>query len=192
MLRLIIFFLTIVIISGCEKTIDSQELEWKNGIFYKINDSKPYSGKMITYWKNGNVSREGELKEGKYHGEHKLFYKSGNIDEVITYKDGEGHGKHEVWYENGNKRLETTKIKGHINDGKYKSWYENGQLFVDGIYKDNKLVSSVSKVYDEDGNSVDSNSLEYLVMEIQWMQSNQSEEYLNLIESMKEVNPVFK
>jgi|TARA_Y100000310_G_C20422037_1_gene687133 antitoxin component YwqK of YwqJK toxin-antitoxin module len=69
---------------GCSRTIDGKELVEKSGLKYKVHKEKPYTGKVVSKYENGQ----------------KLY------DEM--FKDGKPDGKWTWWNENGKKWAEGT------------------------------------------------------------------------------------
>jgi antitoxin component YwqK of YwqJK toxin-antitoxin module len=77
---------------------------------------KPFTGISRQYHKDGQVSMEAPLKNGKFHG-------------MVR-----------EWYPNGKKKAETEFANGERN-GKCTEWTEAGLLFVECVYVRDKEVS---------------------------------------------------
>tara|TARA_B110000977_G_C10740510_1_gene362820 strand:+ start:243 stop:617 length:375 start_codon:yes stop_codon:yes gene_type:complete len=101
---------------GNASTINSEQLQNRNGLAYEINSNTPYKGFAQSFWKNGKKRSEVNLKAGKQDGL------------VIT------------WYENGQKSAEGNYKKGQLN-GLVTTWHENGQVKKKENYKNGKLIS---------------------------------------------------
>ena len=123
-----IFTLTcLLIISACAKEIPSDQLVKKQGLYYEINTTTPFTGTTVSYHKNGNLSAKVNYKDGQLHGLSEEYYQSGQLSGLINYKDGPENYILEVYYESGQ-----LKIKGYVKDGKHHGvweiYYENGEL----------------------------------------------------------------
>lgn len=79
-------------------------LEERDGLMFEANDGKPFTGKHVNYWDNGDEQKKEEIN-----------YKNGVLDGLFT-----------EWYENGQKSLEAN-FRNGLLDGVETIWYENGQ-----------------------------------------------------------------
>jgi len=61
----------------------------RNGLMYEPNQDKPFTGKYVTYYENGQKKQEGNYKEGKKDGLWTSWDKNGNIIKTATYSNGE-------------------------------------------------------------------------------------------------------
>ena len=71
---LLIFF--IILLSSCytkEREIDISKKQERNGIVYIINESKPYSGKIIKKYANGQILLLMSYKNGKLDGNRTTY-----------------------------------------------------------------------------------------------------------------------
>lgn len=104
--------------SCSQPEIDGSKLQILSGFAYEINSEKPYSGKVINLYKNGQRSEE------------------------ITYTDGTINGLYISWYENGEK-----KIEGSYNDGEkeglWVAWSENGGKYIEENFSEGEKESEV-------------------------------------------------
>lgn len=76
------------------------------------------TGKIKSYYENGNLKEEGNFKDGKAEGLVKGFYENGNLEREENYKDGKLEGLTKIYYENGNLKFEV-----NFKDGKAVSGY---------------------------------------------------------------------
>ena len=81
----------------CVET-DAQD---RNGIIYLPNETKPFTGKNLCEYENGQVETKGEIKDGKYDGKWTSWYENGQIESEAKYKDGKIDGKLIYWDESG-------------------------------------------------------------------------------------------
>ena len=65
---------------------DAQET---GGIIYLPNKTKPFSGKNLCKYENGQKKSEGNFKDGKKDGKQTSWYENGQIEAEAIYKDGE-------------------------------------------------------------------------------------------------------
>ena len=89
---LIIIF---IFINGCfGKKVSSNELQERNGLYYLVNKSKPFSGVIINRYPNGFVSSKIKIKNGKKEGKYteyfttSLFVLGGGPSLIKEYKNG--------------------------------------------------------------------------------------------------------
>ena len=60
--------LFVLIITSCSKEIPSDQLVKRSDLYYEVNSKKPFTGKMVSYYENGQLKYEGSLSDGKYIG----------------------------------------------------------------------------------------------------------------------------
>ena len=117
-LMLIVFLSTVFLFcSHSENEIAEDKIQMRNGVFYAINEKKPYTGKAVSIYDNGQKMSERTFKDGKEDG-------------VSTY-----------WYKNGRKMSESTFKDGKKN-GLCTEWYKEGKKMSEFLYKDDKMISS--------------------------------------------------
>ena len=75
-----------------------------------------------------------------FDGIAKDFHKNGQLSMEIPMKNGKFHGTVKEWYPNGSKKAETEFADGKRN-GKCTEWTAAGQLFVECVYDHDKPVS---------------------------------------------------
>lgn len=120
-----------------------------------VDPPKNFSGAWITYFVNGEVAYEIDLRDGQrtrfssFQDNGRLRYEQGEAiskgekPEIGFYPDGskmyEGYyasgkmnGPWTHWYRNGKKQNETLYVAGEING--ITSWYENGQKSLESKY----------------------------------------------------------
>jgi len=134
-----------------EKTVcvetDTQD---RNGVIYLPNKTKPFSGKNLCKYENGQNKSQGTVKKGVNHEKWIRWYENGQIKSELNYKDGKFDGKQTDWYENGQKFDEGT-YKNAMLEGKNTQWYENGNKKSEMNYKNGKLEGRQEFWFDEDG-----------------------------------------
>ena len=64
---------------------DAQE---KGGIIYLPNKTKPFSGKNLCKYENGQKKSEGNFKDGKKDGKRTSWNENGQIEVEENFKDG--------------------------------------------------------------------------------------------------------
>ena len=161
---LLLFFL-----DGCSTPLDDESLINRGGVKYQQDSQKPYSGKVVGLYENGEKKLEGSYKDGKEDGLWTYWTENGQKRLEGTWKDGEYDGLHTVWYEDGQKKWELTYDNGkevglHTfwgkNDEKeYKGKYfirdrDNDPSLLNGSYfsfDDGELIHSRFKNGTEDG-----------------------------------------
>ena len=103
----------------------NEELTEINGIYYRQNTKKVYTGKFFTLFTDGGKKNEGTLEDGKLNGIYTFWYESGEKKGELSFKNGRENGRNTLWYRNGQKSEE-----GIYNDGKRYGkrvfWHSNG------------------------------------------------------------------
>ena len=71
--------------TGCVET-DSQ---LRDGVIYLPNKTKPFSGKNLCKYENGQNKSKGKIKDGKKNQLWTEWNKNGQIDREITWQNGQ-------------------------------------------------------------------------------------------------------
>ena len=148
----------LLILSSCAKEIPSEQLVKRQGVFYEINTTTPFTGSTVGYHKNGQLKSRTNYKNGKYDDLRETYFENGQLQSKSIYKDDEltlsqtftskgiplkdftynnglKTGVEEVYHENGQ-----LKSRENYKDGKgvgfWESYYEDGELEFKGNYKD--------------------------------------------------------
>ena len=154
----------------------SPNIKVSNGLFYFQNQEKPYSGKNLCSYKNGNQYSQGDINkglrvgtwiysyqngkkkseiqyvDGERHGTRTDWYEQGQIKSTAIYKAGKQHGSQVAWHPNGRKMAETIFVNDK-EDGAFIAWHDNGQIQLRSYFKDGKEDGEFS-LYDELGNKL--------------------------------------
>ena len=105
-----------------QRMVEEEKMVAKEGVWYAIEESKPFTGKMVTYHCNGIVEGATEFKDSKRTGKMETFYDSGNLK--VQHYENEKHetfGPIQIWNEDG-----TVAFQGEFKAGKmYKTGQEN-------------------------------------------------------------------
>ena len=132
------FILTIsflISMSGCSDT----QIEERNGLFYKLNETEPFTGTYNGSYPSGKMASEENYKDGKREGLRTDWFENGQKKEESNWKDGIQDGLTTLWYDDGKKKEES-----HLKDGKLDGlstfWYETGQLNGKAIFKNGVLI----------------------------------------------------
>jgi uncharacterized protein len=106
----------------------------KNGQLLPPKQLKGGSGKVVTYYSNGNKSTEMEFADGTLTGPYKVYHPNGKLyyyDENIVC--GYSNGTITEYYPNGNpKSVIRYVLDEHI--GPYKIYYEDGKIKEEGSF----------------------------------------------------------
>jgi len=103
-----------------EKIINGSELEKRNQVYYKINETKPFTGKLANYYDNGQLRYEGYLKDGKQHGKFIWYDKDGKIETEVYYKDGKEIEENPISY----------KQESLVSEVNYKNIESKGYIYI--------------------------------------------------------------
>tara|TARA_B100001079_G_C15996971_1_gene334343 strand:- start:54 stop:524 length:471 start_codon:yes stop_codon:yes gene_type:complete len=152
-------FLTALIFSvvSCSvPEVPMDSLVERNGITYQVNSDKPYSGKAIIYFANGQVDLINTYKKGKII-QQEAFQQNGTpLYKEVFDKNGTII-EEEYYHDNGQLRTTISCEGGIENDicpyEEYYEYYENGQLNFKGIYKNGEPV--LEEEYYENGEKVE-------------------------------------
>ena len=102
-----------LVIAGCQTakqlahdeqvSIFRPELWLKDdGLYYAAGADEPYTGKHEAWYINGDKAWEGEMLNGKRHGEYTQWYPENGGQHVAgLYQDGSRDGAWGQWYPNG-------------------------------------------------------------------------------------------
>ena len=107
---------------------------WKNGHKHGI---------CFGWFPDGRKKWESYYKDDKKHGLCSAWYENGNKERESSWKNGEKNGLFSGWFKNGKKERESNYNMGKA-DGLWSGWYENGQKKRESIWKEDKLMSSIS------------------------------------------------
>ena len=83
---------------GCSKTVDTYDLDKRDGLYYQKFTDVPFTG-------NVTGEEQGKISKGKREGKWLLYYEDGKLNEKGNYKDGKKEGEWLEYYRNG--RIET-------------------------------------------------------------------------------------
>ena len=131
MKKIFLTFLIFSVVSCSVSEVPLDSLVERNGITYQVNSDKPYSGKAIEYYANGQA------------------------EYIETYKKGK-IAQEEQYYENGQLEWRWSCEGGIENDmcpyEEYVDYWENGQLASKSTYKNGEVVQE--EQYYENGNKI--------------------------------------
>ncbi|NQY08113.1 MAG: tetratricopeptide repeat protein [Flavobacteriales bacterium] len=102
-----------------------------------------------SYFKNGQLSRSYQIKNGDFTGDYLKFYESGKPYEKLYYLHDEAHKARIRYYENGKVWKTSPFVNGELN-GTVKTYYNNGVLKSETPYVQSE-THGVAKKYSRDG-----------------------------------------
>jgi antitoxin component YwqK of YwqJK toxin-antitoxin module len=145
-----IILLSIITASCSQKNIVLSEDQLPEDVFYNDNDLKPFNGICTVFYTNSdNKKEELSFENGVLNGCHTSYYKNGNIRRQGYYKNGSLDGKWIMLNEKGI-RIYEVEYKNDTLSGVYKTWYATGVPRAFGTYLQNKK-SGQWVYYDEAG-----------------------------------------
>ncbi|MGL5124596.1 MAG: toxin-antitoxin system YwqK family antitoxin [Fusobacteriaceae bacterium] len=146
---LVYYKITSFLAYGKQEVIDESQLQERNGVYYKINEEKGFTGIVAEKYENGQIEMEYNYKNGKEDGPYKFYYSNGQLKVEGNYKNGQRDGLFKSYYENGQVKEEEN-LKNGQQDGPSKTYYENGQVEDEKNYKNGEL-DGPRKSYTESG-----------------------------------------
>ena len=78
-----------------------EELEKIDGLYYEVESDVPITGTVHDYWDNGELRGVYEIKDGKFHGDHKIYWDNGQLSNYLKYEDGVPYGHHYGYWKDG-------------------------------------------------------------------------------------------
>ena len=131
--------ITISFISIAESK-EINEIQERDGLIYEVNTKKPFTGKLVTYWDNGQKKHESNIKKGILHGYTITWWENGQMWEKQNWKNGKSMGVWTWWHENGKKMLEGKVSNNTERDGVWTWWDTDGNIEKTETYKNGILV----------------------------------------------------
>ncbi|MCQ9627828.1 hypothetical protein HS141_12930 [Cetobacterium somerae] len=132
-----------IFLSCGSNEMDISKLKEKDCIFYYENESKPFSGKVVSKYFNNQIETQEIYENGKL-CERKSYYENGELKSEEKYNSN-GNGTNKEYYMNGKLKNVLT-FKSKISDDI--PYYQNGEQ------------NTIS--YDESGNLISTSSVQYL------------------------------
>ena len=134
-----------------DKTICVEtDSQLRDGLIYLPNKTKPFAGKNLCKYENGQSKSKGKIKDGKKNelwteweenGQIKLE-RTYNFDQIVREKNYQNGIEVNVtsysYYENGLVKLEDNYKDGKLIGSTHYKYYENGQMSSSANFKDNK------------------------------------------------------
>ena len=95
---LLLLFSLLISFNSLGKTVcvDTDTME-DDVIIYLTNENKPFTGKHLCKYENGQVREEATFQDGKLDGKWTWWHEDGQIDSEANYKDGKEHGMFTTW-----------------------------------------------------------------------------------------------
>ena len=89
-------FLLALILTSCSngETITKDQLQIRQGLFYKVNDQKPFTGFITSSYSNSQVKEYFSVKNGLYHGEYSTYSENGQLKSQGSFENGNGEVTH--------------------------------------------------------------------------------------------------
>lgn len=124
-------------IAACSREVDASKLVERQGVYYEVNSTTPFSGTLVSYHDNGQLEEKTQLRDGLLHGKSSLFFPNGQLQDVAEFEAGKIVGVSETYHDNGQLHERTNYSDGQM-DGLSERYYENGQLRETGTYAEGR------------------------------------------------------
>ena len=130
-----LIFITLIVYSCGRKTISIIEKTDSDGKILKIKSEKYQELELHqSFYSNGMVEYEAEIKNGIPDGKVKYWNIEGKLVTYANYENGKLHGTSTRFYENGKFASKIEYFYGDIH-GKYETYHENGKIKSNQIYE---------------------------------------------------------
>lgn len=104
-MKTIIYTTILLFLFSCSaKVVNFDQLQDRNGLYFLVNEEKPFSGEVVSYI-NGKLEFEGEVKNGLREGVWSYYYPTGQKRMAGVFTDGLKEGTWTYWKENGSQDL---------------------------------------------------------------------------------------
>ncbi len=97
---------------GSEREINKNQLLERDSVHYAINEDKPYSGKVVDLYANGQLEKEGTYVNGRMNGPARMWYENGQLGYEGNLVNGEPNGLHRWYNKDGSLGKEETYVNG--------------------------------------------------------------------------------
>ena len=138
----ILILISVILITGCSKEIDKNQLVERGGLKYEVNQETPFTGTVISTYDNGQNKLKGSYKDGRQNGLWTEWYANGQKQLEGTFEEGEGEVTY--WSEGGIKDSSGSWENG-TRSGLWRiSWYDNDQVKAEKIFNNGNLTKITS------------------------------------------------
>jgi antitoxin component YwqK of YwqJK toxin-antitoxin module len=120
-----------------------------DGLQFTKLDNQKNQAKTIGLTQEGKVSFEGEMKDGKPHGDWTTFFEDGRPRWKGVKKEGVSHGPFIMWYPNGKRKIEGNYLEGKKH-GLSTMWHLNGVKWKEQTHQYGK-ASGTWRTWDNNG-----------------------------------------
>ncbi|BCO19431.1 hypothetical protein KUC3_22880 [Alteromonas sp. KC3] len=124
---LLLLVCLVFLFRGEVSRVDSSEIS-VNSAGLRVYNHTPFTGEVISYHSNGNVSSREDFVEGRRQGVARKWFADGTLAYEAHYQNGIREGYTRSWWFNGNQRSETFYESGKTQ-GQAWLWYRNGNKF---------------------------------------------------------------
>lgn len=107
------------------------------------------NGKKKSYYDNGQVKTEYEMKDGELNGIQTSYHENGNLKKEGNWKNDKEDGVFKFYNENGQLESDETYVNGELN-GPAHFYYDNGNMEYSCVYSYGKKTGLAEK-YNEKG-----------------------------------------
>jgi len=123
---IISFLLLFSSIIYAQESVNFNQLDKRNDIYYIHNTNTPFTGKALKNYPNGKIGMAGTMVKGKFDGLWVWWYSNGQKKRETKYVKGLKQGKSFYWWDNGVKKLESLFVDDRSVS--QKRWSKEGKL----------------------------------------------------------------
>jgi hypothetical protein len=132
-IRLSFLVVAAIAVAGCQSAqfvaskqkitrIEPQLKKEKDGLYYELKKTEPYTGSYRAWFENGERAWDGTVQQGRLQGKYSQWFAQKDTLQVEgVYKDGKRDGEWILLYFNGNKEMVTVYEDGVMKKAVYYS-----------------------------------------------------------------------
>ncbi len=102
------------------------ELVNRRGVYLHPQTLEAYTGTVVAYHENGEISERGTLQNGRFHGVRESYYLDAKLEVKEAYRNGTLHGPFESYFRSGRLADRGTYTEGRL-EGPYEAYWSRAQ-----------------------------------------------------------------
>lgn len=131
---------------SCTYEVHPTQLVERQGKFYEINSTTPFTGSSVMYYDNGQLYERRNYEDGKLEGLLEEYRQNGQLRMSNNYKNGKRVDGPEYTYHPSGKIFMSKDYKNGKLHGLDLRWKESGRLFHRACYKNGERINKGSMI----------------------------------------------